>query len=205
MTSDGSADDEPEHDQNEREVHPVGLFGAVVVLVAEDHKHHDRGHDANETARDASENGGTIEGGHHRAPRVPPMHELVGTQTITNLWEGLASAATTTMLARQLAEHADVEGQPEAAVALRALADREAGLATGLVDFLVESANGLGDAATALAHLHDERETAAATFRAMAATARNEEFDEVGAWLDKLADAQHDHQQRLTAAIDGLR
>ncbi|MBT5138808.1 MAG: hypothetical protein HOM37_07130 [Acidimicrobiaceae bacterium] len=133
------------------------------------------------------------------------MHDLVGTETMTNLWEGPALAATTAMLARQLAEHADVEGQPEAAVVLRSLADREAGLATGLVDFLVESANGLGDAATALAHLHDERETAAATFRAMAATARNEEFDEVGAWLDKLADAQHDHQQRLTAAIDGLR
>lgn len=133
------------------------------------------------------------------------MHDLVGTETMTNLWEGLALAATTAMLARQLAEHADVEGQPEAAVVLRSLADREAGLATGLVDFLVEAGNGLSDAATALAHLHDGRGPAAAMFRAMAATARDEKLDEVGAWLDKLADAQHDHQQRLTAAIDGLR
>ncbi|MBT5581367.1 MAG: hypothetical protein HOJ56_13750 [Acidimicrobiaceae bacterium] len=203
--SDGSTDDETQHDQNKRDVHPVGLFGAVVVLVAEYEEHHDRGHDANETARDASENDGTIEGAHHRAPRVSPMHELVGTETMTNLWEGLASAATTAMLARQLAEHADVEGQPEAAVALRALADRETGLATGLVDFLVEDADGLSDAAVALAHIHEGRGPAAAKFRSMAATARAEELGEVGAWLDKLADAQHDHQQRLTVAINGLR
>jgi rubrerythrin len=133
------------------------------------------------------------------------MHELVGTQTMTNLWQSLASAATTAMLARQLAEHADVEGQPEAAVALRALADRESGLATGLVDFLVEAPDGLGDAAAGLNHLKDGRGPAAASFRGMADEARAESLDEVGAWLDKLADAQHDHELRLTAAIDGLR
>jgi len=133
------------------------------------------------------------------------MHELVGTQTMTNLWDGLASAATTVILARQLAEHADVEGQPEAAVALRALADREAGLATGLVDFLVEAPDGLVDAAAGLAHVRDGRAASAASYRAMADTARTEELGEVAAWLDKLADAQHDHEQRLTAAIDGLR
>ncbi|MBT5851342.1 MAG: hypothetical protein HOH36_12975 [Acidimicrobiaceae bacterium] len=33
--SDGSTDDETQHDQNKRDVHPVGLFGAVVVLVSE--------------------------------------------------------------------------------------------------------------------------------------------------------------------------
>lgn len=133
------------------------------------------------------------------------MHDLVGTQTMTNLWDGLAAAATTAVLARQLAEQADVEGQPEAGAAMRALADREAGLASGLVDFLVEAPDGLTDAAAALDHLLAARKPAAASYRDMAATARDESLAEVGAWLDKLADAQHDHEQRLTAAIDGLR
>ncbi len=133
------------------------------------------------------------------------MHELADTRTSENLWSGLAAAATTAVLARQLAEHADVEGQPEAAAALRAVADREAGLAAGLVDFLIEAPDGLADAEAGLEHMVAGRHLAATSYRAMAETARAETLGEVAAWLDKLADAQHDHEQRLTAAIEGLR
>lgn len=86
------------------------------------------------------------------------------------------------------------------AIELRGLAERETGLANGLVNFMVEAPGKLADSASVVVHfVSDVLPESAKMFAGLANKARDEGQDEVADWMNRLAAAQHDHRQALLA------
>ena len=98
-----------------------------------------------------------------------------------------------------LAEQADVDGEPMLARTLRAVTERNRGLAQGLLALLAEE-TGTADARPGVDDLLESLPAHAAHHESLAAELRNGGHADLAAWMDKLVAAQHDHRASLEAA-----
>lgn len=109
------------------------------------------------------------------------------------------------------ARQADVEGYPEIAGLFRDTAEGETSHAVGCLDRLKK----IGDPVTGLpigttiSNLEDaiagETDECASAYPAMARTAREEGFEEIGTWFDSLAKAEKNHADRFRKGLSSIR
>lgn len=135
------------------------------------------------------------------------MTSLRGTETEANLRVAFARESEANRRYLWFAEQADVEGRPDVAALFRSLADAETGHALGHLELLAA----LGDPATGrpLADTDDhlrsaldaERHDAGEMYPSFARTARDEGFEEIGAWMEALAVAEDKQADRLAAHL----
>ena len=108
------------------------------------------------------------------------------------------------------AAKADVEGYNDVASVFRSTAEGETGHAHGHLEYLEE----VGDPATGLpigeaglnlkAPVAGETREYTDTYPGMAATAKEEGFDEIADWFETLAKAERSHANRFQKALDTL-
>ena len=127
------------------------------------------------------------------------MTEPEGTEAIDALRHGLRQITAAVTRARYLAEAADVDGEPELAVVLRSMAERNEGLAQGLYALLAEETD-TADAQPGADDLASRLPIEAAMYTSLADEIRDHARPDLAAWMDKMAAAQHDHQRRLDEA-----
>ena len=131
------------------------------------------------------------------------MVELRSSRTHTNLLEAFAREAQAHLLLDHHARIAEIEGYPDAAEALRELAQSQKLYGQGHLDFLRLVADpapclpiGTTDdnlAAVLSGDSADER----ARYPAMARTAQAEGFPEIASWFTSLAHGKRHHAERV--------
>ncbi|MEM8704837.1 MAG: hypothetical protein AAGE98_00155 [Actinomycetota bacterium] len=127
------------------------------------------------------------------------MSELEGSPAIDALRAGLRQITAAVTRAEYLAETADVDGEPDLAVMLRAMAERNRGLAQGLYALLAEETD-TADARPGADDLAERLPVEASMYESLADEIRDQARPDLAEWMDKLAAAQHDHHQQLDAA-----
>ncbi len=127
------------------------------------------------------------------------MTEPEGTEATDALRAGLRQITAAVTRAQYLAEQADVDGEPELAAVLRSMAERNQGLAQGLYALLAEETD-TADARPGADDLAARLPVEAAMYMSLADEIRDHARPDLAAWMDKMADAQHDHQRRLDEA-----
>lgn len=139
---------------------------------------------------------------------IPAAPELRESQTGDNLRVAYARDAQATRLLATFARIAEIEGFPQAATALRELADLRAVEADGHLDLLTRAGDPLsgaplgGTLENLEAALQAEREH---TFQSMAKTAHAEGFPDAASWFETLVLARDHHAAALTAALAKLK
>jgi len=138
------------------------------------------------------------------------MPPLKGSGTEENLRRAFAREAMANRRYHYFAEKAENAGQVEAATLFRSTAEGETGHATGHLEFLEEAgdpASGLpmGDTAAQLRAAIASESADADIYRDMAATAREEGFDEIADWFETLAKAEQSHAARFEKALAALK
>ncbi len=138
------------------------------------------------------------------------MPALKGTKTHDNLKAAFAGESQANRRYLYFAKVADVEGHPDIAGLFRDTAEGETGHAHGHLDYLKEA----GDPATGLpigdTELNLKAAVAGETYEytdmypAMAATARQEGFDNVANWFETLAKAEKSHAGRFQKGLDSI-
>jgi rubrerythrin len=138
------------------------------------------------------------------------MADLNGTKTHENLKAAFAGESQANRRYLYFAKVADVEGYPEIAGNFRETAEGETGHAHGHLDYIKK----VGDPATGLPIGSTEENLAAAVagetheytdmYPGMAATARDEGFDEIADWFETLAKAEKSHAGRFQALLDDI-
>ncbi|MBZ5678008.1 MAG: rubrerythrin family protein [Acidobacteriia bacterium] len=139
------------------------------------------------------------------------MATLNGSKTHENLKAAFASEAQANRRYLYFARQADVEGYPEIAGLFRDTAEGETGHAHGHMDHL----RAVGDPVTGkpfgptLANLEaaiaGETVEYTSLYPGMAATAREEGFQEIADWFERLAKAEHNHADRFRRGLDSTR
>ncbi len=127
------------------------------------------------------------------------MTDPEGTEAIDALRHGLRQITAAVTRARYLAEAALVDGEPELAAVLKSMAERNEGLAQGLYALLAEETD-TADARPGADDLADRLPVEAAMYSSLADEIRDHARPDLAAWMDKMADAQHDHHRRLDEA-----
>ncbi len=135
---------------------------------------------------------------------------LKGTQTEQNLKDAFAGESQANRRYLYFAARADVEGYNDIAVVFRSTAEGETGHAHGHLEYLEEA----GDPATGLpiggtednlkAAIAGETHEYTDMYPGMAATARDEGFDEIADWFETLAKAERSHAHRFQKALDEM-
>lgn len=137
-----------------------------------------------------------------------PTPDLRETRTWESLREAYARDAQAARLWSVFARVAEIEGLPEAAATLRALAELQAVEADGHLDLLARAGEPLlggptGDTAENLraagAALADH------AYAGMAVTARAEGFPDIASWFETLALARAAHASAAAAALARIR
>jgi len=138
------------------------------------------------------------------------MPALKGTKTHDNLKAAFAGESQANRRYLYFAKIADVEGHPDIAGLFRDTAEGETGHAHGHLDYLRE----VGDPATGLPIGETEQNLAAAVagetyeytdmYPGMAATARQEGFDQIAMWFETLAKAEKSHAGRFQKGLDSI-
>ena len=138
------------------------------------------------------------------------MAKLSGTQTLENLKLAFASESQSNQRFLYFAQKADVEGYNDVAEVFRSTADGDISHARGHLEFIET----VGDPATGLkigatgdnlkAAIAGETLESANMYPSMAKTARQEGFDEIADWFEKLAKASKNHAGRFQKALDTL-
>lgn len=139
------------------------------------------------------------------------MPTLKGSKTHENLRAAFASEAEANRRYLYFARQADVDGFPEIAGLFRDTAEGEAGHAHGFLDFLRRA----GDPVTGLpfgttqtnleAAIAGETAEYTSYYPEMAATARQEGFDDIANWFETLAKAERNHAQRFGRGAASIR
>lgn len=128
------------------------------------------------------------------------MSDAAGTDPMDALRAGIRHVSASVTRTEYLAEQADVDGEPEVAARLRAMTERNRGLAQGLYGLLAEE-TGTADARPGVDDLIDRLPAHAALHESLAAELRAGGRTDLAQWMDKLAAAQHDH----AVSLDGVR
>jgi rubrerythrin len=138
------------------------------------------------------------------------MPDLNGTKTHENLKAAFAGESQANRRYLYFAKQADVEGYPEAAGNFRDTAEGETGHAHGHLDYLKK----VGDPATGLpigdtvsnlqAAVEGETHEYTDMYPGMAATAREEGFDEIADWFETLAKAEKSHAGKFQSMLDSI-
>ena len=138
------------------------------------------------------------------------MPALDGTRTEQNLREAFSRESQANRRYLYFAQKADVEGHPAVAALFRSVAEGETSHAFGHFDFLLE----LGDPATGnpVGSTEDNLKAAIAgetyecdhMYPDFARIAREEGFDEVGEWMETLAQAEKSHAGRFAEGLESL-
>ena len=136
--------------------------------------------------------------------------ELKDSKTLQNLKDAFAGESQANRRYLYFANKADVEGENDVAALFRSTAEGETGHAHGHMDYIAE----VGDPATGMPVGSTKDNLAAAVagetheytdmYPGMAATARDEGFDEVADWFETLAKAERSHANRFQKALDGM-
>ncbi len=136
--------------------------------------------------------------------------ELKDSKTLQNLKDAFAGESQANRRYLYFANKADVEGENDVAALFRSTAEGETGHAHGHMDYIAE----VGDPATGMpvGSTKENLEAAVAgetheytdMYPGMAATARDEGFDEIADWFETLAKAERSHANRFQKALDGL-
>ncbi|MEM9202916.1 MAG: hypothetical protein AAGC53_14735 [Actinomycetota bacterium] len=127
------------------------------------------------------------------------MSHVDGTEAIDALRAGLRQITAAVTRAQYLAEAANVDGEPGLANVLRSMAERNQGLAQGLYGLLAEETD-TADAHPGADDLASRLPVEAAMYTSLADEIRTHSRPDLAAWMDKLAEAQHDHLRRLDEA-----
>ncbi len=135
---------------------------------------------------------------------------LKASKTKDNLKAAFAGESQANRRYLYFAAKADVEGYNDVAAVFRSTAEGETGHAYGHLEYLEES----GDPATGLpiggtadnlrASVAGETHEYTDMYPGMAATARDEGFDEIADWFETLAKAERSHANRFQKALDTL-
>ena len=135
---------------------------------------------------------------------------LDGSETHKNLLDVFARESQANRRYHWFADQADVEGQPDAAVLFRNIADTEAGHAHDALEFLIDvgdpvSGTPIGDAVDNLrAAIASETDDAETRYTGYAETARAEGLDDIADWLETLARSEGSQANRFSAMLDQL-
>ncbi len=131
-------------------------------------------------------------------------------KTTANLKAAFAGESQANRRYLYFAKIADVEGYPAIATNFRSTAEGETGHAHGHLDYL----KGVGDPATGLPIGSTEDNLAAAVagetheytdmYPGMAATAREEGYEEIADWFETLAKAEKSHAGRFQSLLDEI-
>ena len=136
--------------------------------------------------------------------------DLNDSKTLQNLKDAFAGESQANRRYLYFAQKADVEGENDVAAVFRSTAEGETGHAHGHLDYL----QSVGDPATGLP-IGTTRDNLAAAiagetyeytdmYPGMAATARDEGFDEISDWFETLAKAERSHANRFRKALDAV-
>ena len=136
--------------------------------------------------------------------------ELKDSKTLQNLKDAFAGESQANRRYLYFANKADVEGENDVAALFRSTAEGETGHAHGHMDYIAQ----VGDPATGLpvgstkdnltAAVAGETHEYTDMYPGMAATARDEGFDEIADWFETLAKAERSHANRFQKALDAL-
>ena len=135
---------------------------------------------------------------------------LNDSNTLQNLKDAFAGESQANRRYLYLAAKADVEGENDVAAVFRSTAGGEPAHAAGHLDNM----EAIGDPATGLpiGRTSDNLKAAVAgetheytdMYPGMAATARDEGFDEIADWFETLAKAERSHANRFQKALDAM-
>jgi len=134
--------------------------------------------------------------------------DLNDSKTLQNLKDAFAGESQANRRYLYFAQKADVEGENDVAAVFRSTAEGETGHAHGHLEYMEP----VGDPATGLP-IGTTRDNLAAAiagetyeytdmYPGMAATARDEGFDEIADWFETLAKAERSHANRFQKALD---
>jgi len=138
------------------------------------------------------------------------MATLLNSKTHQNLKDAFAGESQANRRYLYFAKVADVEGEPHVAGLFRDTAEGETGHAHGHLDYLRrvgDPATGLpiGDTASNLrSAVAGETHEYTDMYPHMAATAREEGFEEIADWFETLAKAEKSHAGRFQKALDDI-
>ncbi|MYE83684.1 MAG: rubrerythrin [Gammaproteobacteria bacterium] len=134
--------------------------------------------------------------------------DLNDSKTLQNLKDAFAGESQANRRYLYFAQKADVEGENDVAAVFRSTAEGETGHAHGHLEYMEP----VGDPATGLPIGTTKDNLAAAIagetyeytdmYPGMAATARDEGFDEIADWFETLAKAERSHANRFQKALD---
>lgn len=135
---------------------------------------------------------------------------LKESKTEQNLKDAFAGESQANRRYLYFAARADVEGYNDVASVFRSTAEGETGHAHGHLEYLEK----VGDPATGLpiggtelnlkASVVGETHEYTDMYPGMAATAKEEGFDEIADWFETLAKAERSHANRFQKALDAL-
>ena len=135
---------------------------------------------------------------------------LKDSKTEQNLKDAFAGESQANRRYLYFAAKADVEGYNDVASVFRSTAEGETGYAHGHLEYLEE----VGDPATGLpmggtelnlkASVAGETHEYTDMYPGMAATAKEEGFEEIADWFETLAKAERSHANRFQKALDSL-
>ena len=136
--------------------------------------------------------------------------QLNDSRTLQNLKDAFAGESQANRRYLYFAQKADVEGENDVAAVFRSTAEGETGHAHGHLEYMEP----VGDPATGLPIGTTKANLAAAIagetheytdmYPGMAATARDEGFDEIADWFETLAKAERSHANRFQKALDSV-
>ena len=136
--------------------------------------------------------------------------ELKGSKTEQNLKDAFAGESQANRRYLYFAAQADIEGYNDVSAVFRSTAEGETGHAHGHLEHLQST----GDPATGLpigntadnlkAAIAGETHEYTDMYPGMAASARNEGFDDIADWFETLARAERSHANRFQKALDNL-
>ncbi|MEY4721165.1 MAG: hypothetical protein RIQ46_890 [Pseudomonadota bacterium] len=136
--------------------------------------------------------------------------ELKGSKTEDNLKAAFAGESQANRRYLYFAQKADIEGHNDVAAVFRSTAEGETGHAHGHLEYL----EACGDPATGLpigdteanlkASIAGETHEYTDMYPGMAATARDEGFDEIADWFETLAKAEKSHAGKFQKTLDSL-
>jgi rubrerythrin len=134
--------------------------------------------------------------------------DLSDSKTLQNLKDAFAGESQANRRYLYFAQKADVEGENDVAAVFRSTAEGETGHAHGHLDYM----ESVGDPATGLpigttssnlaAAIAGETHEYTDMYPGMAATARDEGFDEIADWFETLAKAERSHANRFQKALE---
>jgi rubrerythrin len=139
-----------------------------------------------------------------------PMSQLKGSKTHETLKAAFAGESQANRRYLYFAKQADVEGYPEAAGNFRDTAEGETGHAHGHLDYLRKVGDPatdlpIGDTASNLkAAVAGETHEYTDMYPGMAATAREEGFDEIADWFETLAKAEKSHAGKFQSMLESI-